>query len=416
MSDLFPEAVEAFLQGNGHPEAILPYLQKDDADSRMARLIGSGLIPSLLNVMLEGTGNQQTCRVLLHVAVHTDGPWQRFMVVRHFCRSLNATGYSHQDLDGLLFQLQDAPPVSASGLVPTPLLDLARLHMLVHAIRFLDKYKYEDETDIEEQNLIMNVTRLVARCLSQIEGGVDDEWLQWAAAVSIADPTQYKNAVVRAVRQEVSKKLLSTALVSDPDRWLEPVKAQDADLVEWIARSAGIYESLAGWIVGGAWKRSADIARTAPSWRKVRELLVLGARGSSGEIKGGGFIAASLTLANELRATPQEAKDGSFFTMPIKSVPPLSAHRDLLMTSGGGTGESSSTRSSGRNGSTGICSRPTCNNSAEKQCAGCKQMVYCSRDCQVRHWKDGHNNDCTRAFSDGKSRRHRSSSQSKSKA
>jgi hypothetical protein len=90
MSELFPEPVAAFLQGNVHPEAILPYLQQDDADSRMARLIGFGLIPSLLNAMLEGAANQMTCRVLLHVAVHTDGPWQRFMCVRHFRRSLNA--------------------------------------------------------------------------------------------------------------------------------------------------------------------------------------------------------------------------------------------------------------------------------------------------------------------------------------
>ena len=31
---------------------------------------------------------------------------------------------------------------------------------------------------------------------------------------------------------------------------------------------------------------------------------------------------------------------------------------------------------------------------AGKQCAGCKQKVYCNRDCQVHSWRAGHHKEC----------------------
>ncbi len=33
-----------------------------------------------------------------------------------------------------------------------------------------------------------------------------------------------------------------------------------------------------------------------------------------------------------------------------------------------------------------------------KQCAVCEAVSYCSRDCQVKHWKDGHKSDCVKKF------------------
>ena len=29
-----------------------------------------------------------------------------------------------------------------------------------------------------------------------------------------------------------------------------------------------------------------------------------------------------------------------------------------------------------------------------KKCAKCKQVFYCSRECQVAHWKSGHRREC----------------------
>lgn len=33
-----------------------------------------------------------------------------------------------------------------------------------------------------------------------------------------------------------------------------------------------------------------------------------------------------------------------------------------------------------------------------KQCAVCEAVSYCSRDCQVKHWKDGHKSDCVKKY------------------
>ena len=33
-----------------------------------------------------------------------------------------------------------------------------------------------------------------------------------------------------------------------------------------------------------------------------------------------------------------------------------------------------------------------------KQCAVCEAVSYCSRDCQVKHWKDGHKKDCVKKY------------------
>ena len=37
---------------------------------------------------------------------------------------------------------------------------------------------------------------------------------------------------------------------------------------------------------------------------------------------------------------------------------------------------------------TEICSEPTCENKATKACARCVSVAYCSKECQVKHWKD----------------------------
>jgi len=40
------------------------------------------------------------------------------------------------------------------------------------------------------------------------------------------------------------------------------------------------------------------------------------------------------------------------------------------------------------------CNNPLCNKpdatSSFSKCAKCKKVCYCSRDCQVIHWKNGH--------------------------
>ena len=48
-----------------------------------------------------------------------------------------------------------------------------------------------------------------------------------------------------------------------------------------------------------------------------------------------------------------------------------------------------------------LCSNPKCENVEEEGvrfnvCAKCRQKKYCSRDCQVTHWGEGHKQDCVR--------------------
>lgn len=33
-------------------------------------------------------------------------------------------------------------------------------------------------------------------------------------------------------------------------------------------------------------------------------------------------------------------------------------------------------------------------NKGSKRCVRCKNAFYCSRECQVQHWKDGHKKTC----------------------
>ena len=53
------------------------------------------------------------------------------------------------------------------------------------------------------------------------------------------------------------------------------------------------------------------------------------------------------------------------------------------------------------------CSNPTCGNTESrpgrivnneigefKSCSRCKQVYYCSKECQLQHWKNGHKNVC----------------------
>ncbi len=39
----------------------------------------------------------------------------------------------------------------------------------------------------------------------------------------------------------------------------------------------------------------------------------------------------------------------------------------------------------------GTC--PVCKKSASLKCAGCRQIFYCRRECQKKHWKK-HKNEC----------------------
>lgn len=35
-----------------------------------------------------------------------------------------------------------------------------------------------------------------------------------------------------------------------------------------------------------------------------------------------------------------------------------------------------------------------CNGAAKQKCSGCLSIFYCSRECQVKDWKNGHKNEC----------------------
>lgn len=35
-----------------------------------------------------------------------------------------------------------------------------------------------------------------------------------------------------------------------------------------------------------------------------------------------------------------------------------------------------------------------CKGDAKQKCSGCQSVFYCSRNCQVADWKNGHKNEC----------------------
>ena len=41
-----------------------------------------------------------------------------------------------------------------------------------------------------------------------------------------------------------------------------------------------------------------------------------------------------------------------------------------------------------------VCETPESDTVTIRSCSGCKVTKYCSRDCQIHHWKAGHKDDC----------------------
>jgi hypothetical protein len=295
-----------------------------EGDDRMANLILSGL----LQACIDGIETPCNCqkrpvdfsKTLFHIGIQTDAPW---------------------------LKIADARPDSNTSLI-----GLAMLKMVISSIRFLGRHNGRHRDD--EMTIV--ATRMLGRSLSQYSGQDYDYDLlstganvqKWERAAELAKE-EYESGGV------ASKFIIPNALSGI----LAPLSDEDRALLRWMIRPL-VFSSIGGWINAGAFKRSPEVASTSNSWQRVRELLLVGYRGSTGRLSGSALDKETVKAANKLRSSRMEQYGGSTIPMPVVYLP---------------------------------CGAEGCKMPGEHTCSRCKTVAYCSKECQKSAWKC-HKKDC----------------------
>lgn len=326
-------------QSSLDPGPLIGYLHYSDADRVVTKLILCGLLPACLEYIEKHKSDKRSCpgkagkfcEAMVGTACNTDIPWTLSWHMRISLRS---------DLHG----------TSADWI------GLAMLKIFLFAVRVLAR-----PTGVHQQDPILaaHFTRLVARCLWVLDSEeLDRELLQVGA-----DEKQWREAMVVAQHQARSSSVYAWYITPDAlPRVLQSLSIEDRALCQWMLRD-DVFHAVQGWLASGAWKRSKEIAATAPSWARLRALLQVGCQVSSSS---SGNTNNMLQLNEEWhRAT-------------------LEAAANLRMRS-----------HEERDGSKGfMCSAPGCSQAGSMKCGSCHKASYCSKDCQLRHWKLAHKEEC----------------------
>ena len=125
----------------------------------------------------------------------------------------------------------------------------------------------------------------------------------------------------RAARLEYKKGGIVTRLITPRalQEILQPPSVEDQRLCKWMVnRETGVFVALAGWIHSGVWKRGLDVAVRSDSWKYLRELLQVGAKGSLSDTPWSFNVwyHKTCTAVSNLMHAPMEQADGSRRKMP----------------------------------------------------------------------------------------------------
>lgn len=315
-----------------------------DADHKMVQLLQAGLVPACMDVIEH---HNQKCNavkiatVWLTTACNIDRVW---IMLRTFKQGgfpfIDSSLSNHVGVGNDFFQ-------SMQGTGSTMLVSLATIKILLAAIHFIGRNEGRFARNPE---VMAQVTRLIARCLNDATSTIlDRELLQlglnnWSAAAQAATQEQERD------KTYVSAKSLG--------RIIEKPSNQDCRLMQWLLRP-DVSNALETWFQGCAWKRDVKVAVKAPSWQRVRSLLVVGYK-------------HSLIMNHDERTKA-----------PLEKETVLAA-ANLLTRS---MEERDGTKSY-------ICSAKGCLGDGEMKCSRCKKANYCSKACQMAHWMQGHKQEC----------------------
>ena len=308
-----PESISRYLLQKGAP-AFQGY---SDADKYSAKLVLSGLLPACLAFIenhRQGCIGVPMASGLFITACETDIIWIHI----HSAREQGQT-----------------------------LIGLAVLKVFLWSLWRLA----ESGEEHKDASITVGLTRLVARCMRVS----DEESFNRGLLEVGADERKWQAAVILA-RQEYNDSSGSTWFVS-PDalpRVLKCPTPKDQTLCQWMLRPE-VFNAIEGWIASGAWKRSPEVARDAPSWKRLRELFLVGCKCE--EMSPEVWEKETLNKAAKLRTRSYEERDGS------KGY---------------------------------ICSAEKCEMPGTMKCSACSKARYCSKECQRTHWKQTHREECKR--------------------
>jgi hypothetical protein len=295
-----------------------------EGDVRMANLILSGLLQACIDGIETPCNCQnqpvELSKTLFHSGIQIDAPWQMITVARHHSSS--------------------------------PLIGMAMLRMTISSIRFLGRHNGRHRDD----QMTIVATRILGRCLSHNSGQDYD----YDLLLTGANVQKWERAADLAKEEYESGGVASTFIIPNAlSRILAPLSDEDRALLRWMLRPP-VFSAIGGWINAGAFKRSPEVASTSNSWRRVRELLLVGYRGSTGRLSGSALDKESDKAIKKLRSSRMEQFGGSTIPMPAVHLP---------------------------------CGAEGCKMAAEERCSRCETVAYCSKVCQKSAWKC-HKKDC----------------------
>lgn len=225
------------------------------------------------------------------------------------------------------------------------LVDLATLKILLSAINFIGR---NDGSFARNEELLAQITRLIPRCLAHfMNAGLERDLLQ----LGLNDWSAAAEAATQECENPSAHKYVSSRSLA---RLIEEPSSQDRLLLKWLLRQ-DVSNALESWFQGGAWKRDVKVAVKAPSWKRVRSLLVVGYKHSLQDDNTSSLEEETVLVAAQLLTRSMEERDGT------KSY---------------------------------ICSAQGCNGDGHMKCGRCKKANYCSKGCQMTHWKQGHKQEC----------------------
>jgi hypothetical protein len=192
----------------------------------------------------------------------------------------------------------------------TSLIGLALLKIGLHGIRVLSRH----DGHHPDSQIVFQLTRLFARCFSLYGSILDIALLRMGAS----NAETWETAAQKARNEYLEGGIASCMITSSAlEHILARPSPEDRVLCQWILDvKQGVFVALAGWLAGGAWKRSPEVAAEALSWKILRELLFVGAQGSVGTWSSIVWKEKTYKAVSKLMKTPLEQKDGSLRCMP----------------------------------------------------------------------------------------------------
>jgi hypothetical protein len=324
---LFPSCVESFLDhagpsGSNGPKATLAHiltLTRDgsEGDKHFAALLLSGLVEACCDGIDDPAFDAQSKNIidrLIDTGITKDIPW---MWIKAFQRlegtpDDNAKWWKATAPCGeLSIALQMHRLRNFDRSVDfTSLIGLALLKIGLQGIRVLSRYGDGHHPDSQ---IAVHLTRLFARCFSYDGSTLDIALLRMGAS----NAETWETAAQKARNEYLQGGIASCMITSSAlEHILARPSPEDRVLCQWILDvHQGVVIALTGWLAGGAWKRSPEVAAEAASWKILRELLFVGAQGSVGTWSSNVWKEKTYKAVSKLIKTPLEQKDGSLRCM-----------------------------------------------------------------------------------------------------